>query len=224
METKRNLTRDEKLSLQQDQLLDQKGKQIEVANGNESALPTVPGNRDKSGKYRVLVLEQGYVHVKTIIKHLDQSQKNFKNEEKIHKIHAREFDRRVREGAFKTYDEVEVLHDPRANAPEDYNFKTDFAEVNTGAPADPNVKLETTNKIQPAGKPGDKGKALTAAQQKVADEKAEKQRVIDEQKAADTKALEDKKALDEAEALRLQQESAAGSDDLPILGEGNPQA
>jgi membrane protein involved in colicin uptake len=214
METsKRNLTRDEKLSLQQDQLLAQKGKQIEAANGNEDALETITGNRDKSGKYRVLVLEQNYVHVKTIIKHLDQSQKNFVNEEKIHKIHAREFDRRVREGAFKTYDEVEVLHDPRANAPESYNLKGDFAEVTTGTPSDANVQLKTSNKIPPAGKPGEGSKVLTGKEKAAADKKA-----------AEQKAIDDKKAADEAEALRLQQETAGAADDLPNLGDVDPNA
>lgn len=177
--TKRNLTRDEKLSLQQDNLLEQKGRQIEAANGNESAMPTVKGNRDKSGKYRVLQLEEGYVHVKTIVKHLDQTQKNFVNEETIHKIHAREFDRRVREGAFKTYDEAEVLHDPRTNAPKAYSLKGDFAEVSTQAPQDANVPVKSTTKIQPAGKPGEESK-LTPAQQKALDDKGAKQGLNDD--------------------------------------------
>lgn len=150
-EIKPSLTRDQKLSLQQSQLQELKGKQIDAINGNDEAMPEIEANRND--KYTIRETEQGYVHVKVTNKTLAPGEKSFLEDTHIVKIHAREFDRRVSEGAFKTFDEVEVIHDPRANAPEKYDLKPGFLSINANGPtADQAVK--STNKNQPAGKPG----------------------------------------------------------------------
>ncbi len=160
--TVKNLTKDQKMELQRDQLQELKQAQIDHINGVEE-FPTVTANRNK--KYKIKANEQGYVHVKTKVNHLAQDQKSFTPEENIIKIHAREFDRRVAEGAFKTYDEAEVIHDPRQNAPEKYSLKPDVAKVDNSGPVDKNVSIadaikanKGSNKTQAAkmSKPEDK--------------------------------------------------------------------
>lgn len=152
MESSKSISRDEKLMRQKDDLQDLKGRQIEAATGDGEPLETIKAN--KNGKYLIRSIEaKGYVHVHTVVKHLNADQKDFLYDKRIVKIHAREFDRRVAEGAFKTYDEVEVIHDPRVNAPKSYNLKPDVAKVEN-VPNDKNVETKGTTKIQAAGKPG----------------------------------------------------------------------
>ncbi len=196
METtpKRSRTREEKLAQQRDDLLELKGKQIRAAAGETDAIETQKGNKDKA--YVLPENEAKYVHLKTTIKHLDEATKSIKKEDRIIKIHAREFDRRIAEGAFKTYDEVKVLHDPRANAPKEYNFGVETVDVKN-APHDENVKLTSSNKIPPAGKP------LTAA------EKAEKKRLEEDEENA-------RKEQEEADEALAQAEGTTNKADNPI--------
>ncbi len=150
--SKRSMSRDERIVAQKDDLQDLKGRQIEAANSGEQ-LATIEANRNP--KYSVREIEaKGFVHVRAVVRHLNFDQKSFNDEEHIVKVHAREFDRRVSEGAFKTYDEVEVIHDPRVNAPSSYSLKPEFAKVDN-KPIDLNVETKVgTTKIPAAGKPG----------------------------------------------------------------------
>jgi hypothetical protein len=128
METKRiDLTKDQKLSIQESELKELQEQQIAEANGTEK-VETVEGNRDP--KHRIRKIESlGYVHVWTRIKHLDASGKNFTYEDKVVMIHNREFAQRVKDGAFTLFDEVTVIHDPRKNAPTEYDLKPEQIDV-----------------------------------------------------------------------------------------------
>lgn len=116
-----DLTRDQKIARQSSELNALRADQIAEANG-EKETEYVEGNRNPKFKIRVLEA-RGYVHVWTLIKNLSQDQKSFIEETRVVKIHAREFDRRVKDGAFTPYDEVEVVHDPRKGAPKVYEMK-----------------------------------------------------------------------------------------------------
>jgi hypothetical protein len=117
---KQALSKEQKQSIQADALLDLKRKQIDALNGGKP-MDMITANRNS--KFQIRELESGYVHVRTITKHLNSDQKSFTDEIIVHAIHAREFDRRVNEGAFHVFDDVEVIHDPRENAPRDYVLK-----------------------------------------------------------------------------------------------------
>jgi hypothetical protein len=127
---RQDLTKDQKQARQQSQLSALKEQQIREKLG-EDETEYVSGNRNSSFKIRALEAD-GYVHIHTRIKHLANDQKSFVNEDRTIKIHAREFDARVKNGAFKTYDEVEVVHDPRKKAPTVYNLKPDGIPVAGG--------------------------------------------------------------------------------------------
>lgn len=130
-----DLTRDQKMSRQTSELHNLREKQILVkagqldedwAQANRTCTIKDPGVNVS----RVRALEaQGYVHVFTRTRNLSMDQKQFINEDKIVKIHAREFDRRVKDGAFTAYDDVEVIHDPRNGAPTTYALKPDQVNV-----------------------------------------------------------------------------------------------
>lgn len=119
-----DLTKDQKQARQQSELSALKQDQIAIALGEKEG-EFVEGNRKPGTQIRALEAK-GYVHVWTRVKHLDQGGKSFTNEDRTIKIHAREFDNRVKDGAFKTYDEVEVIHDPRKNAPKEYALKPEI--------------------------------------------------------------------------------------------------
>lgn len=122
-----DLTRDEKIARQASDLNALRTQQIAEANGEEET-EYVEGNRNPKFKIRELEAK-AYVHVWTRIRNLSQDQKSFIDEDKIVKIHAREFDKRVKDGAFKPFDEVEVIHDPRKGAPKLYELKPDQVNV-----------------------------------------------------------------------------------------------
>lgn len=127
-----DLTKDQKIARQASELDAEKRRQIAVLTG-EKEENFVTANRNS--KHRVRALEaEGYVHVHTIIKHLDQGGKSFTNEERTIKFHARGFDNLVKDGVFKTYDEVEVIHDPRKGFENRvYSLKPD--QLNVDGPA-----------------------------------------------------------------------------------------
>jgi hypothetical protein len=102
-------------------------QRVEAAGGEK--LDRIPASEDK--EYKIRATEKDYFHVKTIIKHLDATSKNFIKETRIIKIHMREFKKRVEEGAFNVYDEVDILHNPLKGKDGDikYNFKPQFADV-----------------------------------------------------------------------------------------------
>jgi len=125
-----DLTKDQKNAQQVSDLNELRTQQIAEANGDEET-EYVEGNRNPKFKIRELEA-RAYVHVWTRIRNLAPDQKSFIDEDKVVKIHAREFDKRVKDGAFKPYDEVEVVHDPRKGAPIHYELKPDH--VNVDAP------------------------------------------------------------------------------------------
>lgn len=55
----------------------------------------------------------GYVHVFVREKHVDINSKSINNIDKVIAMHKNEFDRKVNEGYFQLYDQVEIIHDPR---------------------------------------------------------------------------------------------------------------
>lgn len=159
-----SMTKDEKLQAQKDQLTElQESQRDHLVTGNE--IPSVEANRNP--KYKVLAHEEHMVHVLATEKHDNPSTKEYVKKESIIKVHAREFDRRVNEGAFKTYDGAEVIHDPRIGAPKTYNLNPDFAKVESAGPKDSDVKTDTsgitgTNRVPAAVRP-DKNKEKAQA-------------------------------------------------------------
>jgi hypothetical protein len=136
-----DLTRDQKMSKQSSELSNLQDRQIREAN-NEVEVETIPGNRNPKFKIRVLEAD-GYVHVFARRKHLDTTGKNFVHEDRTIMIHKREFDTRVKDGAFATYDEVEIVHDPRKGAPQRYNFKPDQINVDGATKKNDAVLMDT---------------------------------------------------------------------------------
>jgi hypothetical protein len=133
------LTKEQRQAQQSSDLLNKKIEQIAVANG-EQAPRTVEANRKKG----VLILEdeaKGYVHVETLVRHLNPDQKSFTDEKGLLKIHVREFDRRVSEGMFKLFDGAEVIHDPRKDAPRSYNLKNEQTEASPAVVNASNIAL-----------------------------------------------------------------------------------
>lgn len=116
-----SLTREQKAIKQQDEIAELRAQQIAQANGEED-IALVDANLSKKHKIRAAE-KDGYVHVATRIKHLNANQKDFTYEDRIIPIHAREFDRKVAEGAFNLFDECEVIHDPRKGRPVEYDLQ-----------------------------------------------------------------------------------------------------
>jgi hypothetical protein len=137
-------TKESKQAKQAAQLKERQAEQISVANGEKDA-EYVEGNRRAGSKIRKHEAD-GYVHVEVLNKNLQPDQKSFKEDKSVVKIHAREFDRRVEEGAFSTYDQAEVIHDPRQNAPRSYSLKPENLQIDAGGPkADKNIALREQN-------------------------------------------------------------------------------
>jgi hypothetical protein len=103
--------REQELRAQKDKLNAQKRAQIQEADGRPDAMEYMAANKKPDVKIRVI--EKNYVHLGVMTKHLNADMKSFTEQRKIIKIHAREFSRREKEGAFSTYDEHVVIHDPR---------------------------------------------------------------------------------------------------------------
>lgn len=57
-----------------------------------------------------------YVHVFTRVKHDDPNVKRYNFEDKIIQIHAGEFDTKVKQNYFQSFDLAEIIHDPREGA------------------------------------------------------------------------------------------------------------
>lgn len=141
---KRSLTQDEKKALQLDQVEELKRDQLSVVAG-ESEAQTSAGNRNSAYAIRD-VEKESYVHVLAITKNDNPQTKSYDEQKQVIKIHKREFDKRVKEGAFQTFDHVEVVHDPRENAPTSYSLKPNQIDVK-GAQKEYEESL--TNKVNP---------------------------------------------------------------------------
>lgn len=126
-----SLSKDQKMSLQEDQLKELQEEQIQEANGTK---PTEMVEANLNSKYQVKKRDsEEFVHVWTREKHAGADGKSSVNHDKVIKIRYRQFNNTVASGAFATYDEIEVIHDPRSPRPEAYNLKP--TQVNVGGPA-----------------------------------------------------------------------------------------
>lgn len=179
MEKKAPLTKAQREAEQVDQLSDLKRAQIQEANGGQP-LATTTANRNP--KYKIRVIEAAdYVHVLLTTKHLNEQTKSITTEESVIAIHAREFDRRVKEGIFKLSDEAQVIHDPRPNAPQSYDLRPNTLEIDANGPkADPNIALRE--------------KKLAAKEQALAEKEGEREELW---KKEQDRLAERSKSLDE---------------------------
>lgn len=117
MSTTPSKSRDEKQMRQADQIAEMRDQQAE----GMDKLPTVEANRNS--KYRIREDEsERFVFVKTTIKHINTQTKTINPEERIIPIHKAQFQGKVDEMYFATFDDVEVIHDPRNNAPTTYDI------------------------------------------------------------------------------------------------------
>lgn len=111
-------SRDEKLMLQQDKIAEMKVQQA------KGGLPMVPANRiiilQEATTANITTVRQDesekYVHVFVRMKHDDPNAKRYNLEDRVIPIHIGEFDTKVKQNYFQSYDLVEIIHDPRNNA------------------------------------------------------------------------------------------------------------
>jgi hypothetical protein len=137
-----DLSREQKLAQGLSANQELKERQIMYANGDTDALETVEASR-KKGR-RILAIEaEEFVHIDTVTRHLNGDQKSFSEEKITLKVSARDFEQKIKEGMFKTFDEYEVIHDPRKDAPKSYNLK---GEEPTTAGAVPPVNIAAREK------------------------------------------------------------------------------
>lgn len=137
-------SRDEKMMKQQDQIAEKRAQQ----EPGLDSLPRVDANRKVTiSPPTKLVIDtvredesERFVHVFTRVKHMNPAQNDFINEDRVIVMHANEFDRKVDEGFFNLFTQVEVIHDPRKNAPSNYQLKKSVVKLdekpvvkNTGA-------------------------------------------------------------------------------------------
>lgn len=152
-------SRDEKLMIQADQIAEMRETQM---NGIDK-LPTIEGNRNPKYKIRADEADR-YVFVLTTIKHVSTSTKSVNLEQRIIPIHKAEFQRKIDEQYFAIYDDTEVIHDPRTNAPKEYELKNKTSQV----------KLDTPlTKEQPNAQLNERVKALKAKEQELIAKQAE---------------------------------------------------
>jgi hypothetical protein len=138
-------SRDEKQMRQADQIAELRDLQGEGID----KLPTVEANRNP--KYRVRADEaEKFVFVKTTIKHISTQSKEINLEERIIPIHKAQFQGKVDEMYFATFDIVEVIHDPRSNAPEVYDIlhKTGPIKLDTPKQKESSNNVALNEKVQ----------------------------------------------------------------------------
>lgn len=85
-------------------------------------VPTTKANKDSSIEIGVHEADR-FVFLATLEKHIDAANKTFVEIRRVIKIHASRFDAMADSGGFALFDECKIVHDPRENAREDYNFK-----------------------------------------------------------------------------------------------------
>jgi hypothetical protein len=166
-------SRDEKQMIQQDQIAELRTKQSEGID----KLPTVTANRNP--KYQIREDEADrYVIVMTTIKHVSTQTKSVNEEKRMIHIHKAEFQRKIDEQYFAIYDEVEVIHDPRQNAPTVYELKHKDGVVKLDTP-----KTKETGNAQL----NERVQALKTKEKFLSDKEAEliaKQKELEQREAA----------------------------------------
>jgi len=164
-------SRDTKLMLQQDEIDALKREQ---ARGTPNMVPanrTITLNPATTLNIREIKEAEAekYVHVFTRNLHNDDNAKKYNLEDKIIAIHAGEFDTKVKQNYFQSFDLVEIIHDPRQDA----------VEVNL----QPNKrKVEA-----PVARPAAQGNQSAELRKQAAELKAKEQELIDRQAAIEKK-------------------------------------
>lgn len=103
-------------------------------------LPQVPANKSKTGQTVNEHEADGYVHIETKKYHPNPSNPRVPvTEQRIHKMHKDEFEGAIKNRFFELFDDVEVIHDPRDNAPSEYELRPGKMQV----PATNNEQLNT---------------------------------------------------------------------------------
>jgi len=150
-------SRDEKQMIQQDQIAAMREAQME----GMDRLPTVEANRNP--KYKIRADEaNGYVHLYVANKHYQSTTKEIQLEERIIMIHKAQFQQKIDEKYFAPYDIVEVIHDPRQNAPKTYELGQKEGQVKIAEPK-PSPNAELNERV----------KALKAKEQELIDKQTE---------------------------------------------------
>ena len=122
METapKKTLTIADRQALQLDASKDLQERQQAASEGGEP-LEEIPANRNKNFKIRKI--EENYVHLAVGERLLAPDQKSFITRSSIIKVQPNNFAQMVLNNAFAGYDDAQVIHDPRKNAPKEYALK-----------------------------------------------------------------------------------------------------
>lgn len=121
MDTTLLVTPESRLMKQKEDLRKLQRDQQAALAGDKEKIRMIKGNKDS--KHEIAEHEKHLIHVYTNIKTVDVDTKTIHEEERIVKVHARNFDQLIKDGAFAVYDEVKVIHDPRKNAPKEYNLR-----------------------------------------------------------------------------------------------------
>lgn len=140
------MSKGQKEALQESQLRQKQEQQIAEVLG-QADVETVPGNIDSKFKIRKEESEN-YVHVWTRVKHVDAGGKSFTNEDRVIMIHAKSFNSVVNGGAFITYDEIAVVHDPRKDRPKAYNLKPSQINIPGTGATTPGLANVKTSELQ----------------------------------------------------------------------------
>lgn len=114
-------TSEQRQAKQLDELNDLRNRQIAAAQGDTDAIKMISANKDS--KIKIKETDKDYVHVALMTRTLDANQKEFLTDSKIVKVHPNNFAQIVASNAYGAYDDVKVIHDPRPNAPKEYNLK-----------------------------------------------------------------------------------------------------
>lgn len=204
-------TKEQRQADQVEELAELKHKQL------NDRIPMIEANRNPNFKISAHDADR-FVHVYTEIKNVAGDGKSISVEKNTIMIHANQFDQKVAEGFFYSYDNIEIIHDPReqSSKSKEYNTIADFKPGLTSLPQAVDLSKQqgqapgpvTSRKIQSREKELDliysqnveKEKQLDAAAQKLIDEKAQFEK--------DKAEFEERKRVaqlesEEAEAKRL---------------------
>jgi hypothetical protein len=198
--------REQELRAQKDKLNAQKRAQIQEADGRPDAMEYMPANKKPDVKIRVI--EKNYVHIGVMSRHLNADMKSFTDQRKIVKIHAREFERRSKEGAFSTYDETEIIHDPRPGN-HVYRFKPEANKAPQIDHAAEKAKKEMSFREEQILA---EAKKLDAREEEIKAEKAE----FAKQKAEFEERLEKMKVMQDEIEKRLQATEKVVTEKAPL--------
>lgn len=131
MENNIPLTSDQRAARQADEMKTLQEKQIAIKS-DELNEEYITGNRDSKSKIKKS--EAGYVHTAVITRTLAPDSQSFIEDARVIKTHPNQFAQQIKNNAFGMYNEAKVIHDPRPNAPREYELKP---QVAVSRPVDP---------------------------------------------------------------------------------------